>query len=161
MIKNPKILIIEDDPILQKICTRKLVEEGFKVSTSIDGEGGLAILKRDQPNLILLDLILPKMNGFEFLEKMKILFPERKIGVIVLSNLGQNEDIDKALKLGASDYLIKSDVTFNIILDKIKKYLGPIAVEKKKEQSYKTCSFCGNRLDPIAKFCQYCGKKIA
>ncbi len=117
------ILIVEDDEFLRELIIRKLTEEGFKVSQAIDGEEGIKKIKEEKPDLVLLDLILPGIDGFEVLAKVKEDSSLISIPVIILSNLGQKEDVEKGLKLGAVDYLIKAHFTPGEIIDKIKAVL--------------------------------------
>jgi len=114
-----KILIIEDDKFLRELIVRKLKKEGFGIIEAIDGEEGLKKIE-EKPDLILLDLILPGIDGFEVLSKMKEDLTFSSIPVIILSNLGQKNDIEKGLKLGAVDYLIKAHFTPKGIVEKIK-----------------------------------------
>lgn len=115
-----KILIIEDDRFLRELISKKLVKEGFEVSDAIDGEEGIKKIKSEKPDLILLDLILPGIDGFEVLSKMKDDPAVSSLPVIILSNLGQKEDVEKGLKLGAVDYLIKAHFTPGEIIEKIR-----------------------------------------
>lgn len=119
---NPKntILIIEDDKFLRELIAQKLLKEGYNVTEAIDGEEGLKRIQQDKPALILLDLILPGLDGFEVLSKMKEDPVLAQIPVIILSNLGQKDDVEKGLKLGAVDYLIKAHFTPGEIIEKIK-----------------------------------------
>ncbi|MBT3690192.1 response regulator [bacterium] len=121
MVNNHKILIVEDDSFLIQMYSSKLEIEGYKVILASDGEKALRIIKEKKPDLILLDLLLPKLNGFEFLEKLKS--ENMNIPVIVLSNLSQKEDIDKCLDLGAKDFLIKAHFVPSEVIIKIKKVL--------------------------------------
>jgi len=118
-----KILVIEDDKFLRDLLYKKLVEENFNVATALDGEEGLKKIQEENPNLVLLDLILPGINGFEVLKKAKENPATKDIPVIVLSNLGQKEDVERAIKLGAQDYLIKAHFTLEEIVEKIRKRL--------------------------------------
>ena len=118
-----KILVIEDDKFLRELIAQKLVKENFEISEAIDGEEGIKKIREEKPNLILLDLILPGIDGFEVLSQMKEDSTIASIPVIILSNLGQKEDIEKGLKLGAIDYLIKAHFTPGEIIDKIKNVL--------------------------------------
>ncbi|MDD3888148.1 MAG: response regulator [Patescibacteria group bacterium] len=118
-----KILIVEDDQFLVKIYQTKLESEGFDIELALDGEEGIEKAGKFMPELILLDLILPKMNGFEVLKKLKTDEKTKNIPVIVLSNLGQESDVKQGMELGAVNYLIKSDHSINEIIDKIKKEL--------------------------------------
>jgi len=115
-----KILIVEDDKFLRELISRKLITENFEVVEAVDGEEGIRKAKEEGPDLILLDLILPGTDGFEVLATIKNNSSLSAIPVIILSNLGQKEDIEKGLKMGASDYLIKAHFTPREIIDKIK-----------------------------------------
>lgn len=119
-----KILIVEDDKFLRELIARKVIKEGFNVSEAIDGEEGIKKIKEEKPDMVLLDLILPGIDGFEVLSRMKEDPALSSIPVIILSNLGQKEDIEKGLKLGAVDYLIKAHFTPGEIIEKIKAHLG-------------------------------------
>jgi DNA-binding response OmpR family regulator len=118
-----RILIIEDEAALQDSMTGYLKAEKFEVSSALDGEKGLLMARSDNPDLILLDIILPKKNGFEVLEELKKDDKTKKIPVILLTNLESPEDIDKAFAKGASTYLVKSDYKLEDIVEKIKKTL--------------------------------------
>lgn len=117
------ILIVEDDKFLRELIAQKLVKENYEVSEAIDGEEGIKKIKEEKPDLILLDLILPGIDGFEVLSKMKEDPNLSSVPVIILSNLGQKEDVEKGLKLGAIDYLIKAHFTPGEIIEKIRKVL--------------------------------------
>ncbi len=118
------ILVIEDDKFLRELIAQKLIKEGYNISEAIDGEVGLKKIKEEKPDLVLLDLILPGIDGFEVLSKTKEDVSLPKIPIIILSNLGQKEDVEKGLKLGAVDYLIKAHFTPGEIVEKIKANLG-------------------------------------
>jgi DNA-binding response OmpR family regulator len=118
-----KILIIEDDKFLRELIAQKIVKEGYDISEAIDGEEGIKKIKEEKPDMVLLDLILPGIDGFEVLSKMKEDPFLAQIPVIILSNLGQKDDIEKGLKLGAADYLIKAHFTPGEIIEKIKTIL--------------------------------------
>lgn len=123
---SKKILIIEDDQLLRSLCSKKLVTEGYEVDAAIDSQQGLEKIKNNPPELILLDLVLPGMSGFEVLKIVKA-DPDKRISdipVIILSNLGQESDITKGKELGATDYLIKATTTTDEIVEKIRKILG-------------------------------------
>lgn len=119
MAKN--ILIIEDDKFLRKLIEKKLTEENLGILKATDGKEGLKMAKEEKPDLILLDLVLPSMNGFEVLSQLKKDSEEsiREIPVIVLSNLGQKEEVEKGMNLGATDYLVKARFTLEEIIEKI------------------------------------------
>lgn len=119
-----KILVIEDDKFLIKAYNIKFAKVGFDVVTTMDGVSGLELAKSEMPKLILLDLMLPKIDGFEFLKRMSQDEKIKNIPVIILSNLGQQSDKDKALSLGAKEYLIKADYSLENIIDVINKHIG-------------------------------------
>ncbi len=115
-----KILIVEDDKFLRELIVRKLSQENFQVTEAVDGEEGIKKIKEVIPDMVLLDLILPGIDGFEVLAKVKEDPATTSVPVIILSNLGQREDVERGMKLGAIDYLIKAHFTPNEIIDKIK-----------------------------------------
>lgn len=119
-----KILLIEDDVFLAKMYKIKLDLDGFEVIHSENGEKGLVLASHKKPNIILLDIILPKMDGYQVLSQLKKAEETKNIPVILLTNLGQKEDIDKGLALGANDYLIKAYFTPAEVVNKIKKVLN-------------------------------------
>lgn len=118
-----KVLVIEDDKFLRELIVQKLIKEGYDISEAVDGEIGIKKIKEEKPNLVLLDLILPGIDGFEVLSQMKRESSLASTPVIILSNLGQKDDVEKGLKLGAVDYLIKAHFTPGEIIDKIKSIL--------------------------------------
>jgi DNA-binding response OmpR family regulator len=115
-----KILVVEDDKFLQKILTTKFGKEGFDVRAAADGEEALRMAITESPSVILLDLILPKMTGFEVLAELKTNAKTKNVPVIVLSNLGQDEDIRRAKELGALEFFVKADVSINEVVRKVK-----------------------------------------
>ena len=122
---NPiKILLIEDDPFLLSMYSIKFEAEGFVVISADDGEKGLEAAKKTDSDIILLDILMPKMNGFEVLEKLKEDERTRKIPIILLTNLNQKDEIEKGLILGADDYLIKAHFMPSEVVTRIKKILG-------------------------------------
>lgn len=120
-----KILIVEDDKFLRDLIIRKLKSEGYEVIFAVDGEEALKKIKEEKPNLILLDLILPGIDGFEILKQVKSDSSEKikDIPVIILSNLGQRDDVEKGINLGAVDFLIKAHFTPAEIVDKVRQVL--------------------------------------
>lgn len=122
--KKIRLLVIEDDEFLVKMYESGLTKEGFDVTTAEDGELGITKAQEIKPDLILLDLILPKMDGFSCLEKLKENDATKRIPVVILSNLGQDSDVKKGLDLGAEDYLIKTDYTVKQVAGKVRKTLG-------------------------------------
>lgn len=115
-----RILLVEDDKFLATALSDKLAREGFVVIKAANGQEAAAKIRLERPDLVLLDLIMPQKNGFEVLAEMKLEPLTKHIPVIVLSNLGQEADIKKAKDLGASDYLVKSDVEMKTVVEKIK-----------------------------------------
>jgi len=115
-----KILFIEDESALQKTFDEILRQEGYEMISALDGESGVLLAKTKKPDLILLDLILPKMNGFEVLTELKKDEETKSIPIIVLTNLEGLIDINKAIELGATTYLVKSQYSLKEVLDKIK-----------------------------------------
>jgi DNA-binding response OmpR family regulator len=123
---NIKVLLVEDDAFLREICSKKLVKEGFTVYEALDGEQALNSVGKVIPDIILLDIILPAIDGFQILHQIRE-NPNKKVAtapVIMLSNLGQDDDIKKAMEMGANDYLVKAHFTTEEIVEKIKKTLG-------------------------------------
>ncbi len=118
------ILFIEDEPTLQKSVGRYLEKEGYQVLSALDGETGIKLIQDNIPDLILLDLILPKKDGFEVLKEIKADEKTKEIPVIILTNLEQNTDIEKTLELGATTYLVKANYELDEIVKKIKEILG-------------------------------------
>lgn len=123
-IRGPKILIVEDDKFLRDLIERKLAQTSYQVITATDGEEGLKMIQEQKPALVLLDILLPSMSGWEVLEKMKTNSEMSKIPVLILSNLGEKEDVEKGLKMGADDYIIKAHFTPNEIIEKVEKCLN-------------------------------------
>ena len=115
-----KILIIEDDKFLRDLIQQKLTKEGFLTVVASDGEEGVRAAQSEIPHLVLLDLILPGIDGFELLKQLKGDQKTSAIPVIVLSNLGQKEDMERALKNGAEDFMVKAHFTPSEIVTKIR-----------------------------------------
>lgn len=121
--KGPKVVIIEDDQFLRELASEKLDHEGFIVSSAVDGAEGLRLISQESPDIILLDIILPGIDGFEVLKRIKSNDTMKHTPVIMLSNLGQQTDIDHAMRLGAKDYIVKAHHTLDEIIEKIKQSL--------------------------------------
>lgn len=118
------VLVVEDDTFLRELLVEKLSSEGFKVLSATDGKECQTILEKQLPHLIILDLILPDINGFEILEQIKKAPRTQAIPVIVLSNLDQKEDIDRAMSGGAIDFMIKANFSLSEIISRVKKHLS-------------------------------------
>ncbi|MEK7554661.1 MAG: response regulator [Patescibacteria group bacterium] len=119
-----KIILAEDDEILSKVIAEELRESGFEVLQAFDGEQGLEMIKRERPNLVLLDLLMPKKGGFEVLAELKEKPETREIPIIVLTMLGSDEDVKKGLRMGANDYIVKSQHAVAEIVEKVKGFFG-------------------------------------
>ena len=118
--KKTKIVLIEDDKMIAEMYVLKFQDEGFDVTAAEDGKTGIDLVKEKKPDIILLDIILPKMDGFSVLKSLKSDESVKNIPVILLTNLGQDGDVRKGLDLGAIDYLIKANYTPAQVVDKVK-----------------------------------------
>ncbi len=119
-----KILFIEDESTLQKTFGDILGQGGYKMISALDGKTGLRLAVSEKPDLILLDLILPRIHGFEVLKELKENPKTEETPVIILTNLERMEDVDRAIELGATTYLVKTQYTIEEVMEKIKKALG-------------------------------------
>ena len=125
--EKKKILLIEDDEFLSDMYKTKFDSEGFEVTPAQDGEVGLRLLSEGlRPDAILLDVVMPKMNGIEVLEKIKEMDGSDGMNVIMFTNMGQKEDIDKAMSLGAAGYIIKANFTPSEVVVEVNKILNNI-----------------------------------
>lgn len=115
-----KILFVEDEEALQKTLGEYLRREGFEVTPALDGELGLKLANEVKPDLILLDIILPKIDGLEVLKNLKENKQTKEIPVIILTNLENLEEVQKALELGATTYLVKANYSLEEVVEKIK-----------------------------------------
>jgi DNA-binding response OmpR family regulator len=115
------ILLVEDDPFLIDIYTTKLKESGFSVEVANDGDAALKKARENKPDLVILDIVLPQIDGWEILRKIKSEPEFKNLKVIILSNLGQKEEVEKGIKLGAVKYLIKAHYTPSQVIKEIKK----------------------------------------
>jgi CheY-like chemotaxis protein len=118
-----KILFIEDEEILIHLLNKKLTQEGYEVFIARNGLEGLEKMKETKPDLILLDILMPKMGGLEVMEEMQKNEELKKIPVVVISNSGQPVEIDRIQKLGAKDWLIKTEFNPQEVIEKIKKHI--------------------------------------
>jgi DNA-binding response OmpR family regulator len=119
-----KILIVEDDRALQSALLEILAQEGYETASAFDGEEGVQRAQENKPDLILLDLILPKKDGYEVLAELKK-GPNKNIPVLILTNLEEIDNVQKALELGAKTFMVKSDFSLRDIIEKIKENLSP------------------------------------
>ena len=125
-----KILIVEDEHFLSTILANRMKREGFEISQAFDGQEAIDILKTEKPGLVVLDLILPKRSGFEVLENISKDPQLSQIPVVILSNLGQESDIEKARTLGASEYYIKVRTSIDNFLEIVRNVLGRVQTEQ-------------------------------
>jgi DNA-binding response OmpR family regulator len=121
--KKMKILVVEDESFLLDLYQIKLEQAGFEVVKAGNGNEGVSLARLEQPGLILLDILMPEIDGYEMLAKIKSDPKTKKIPVIIFSNLSQKEEIEKGLKLGASDYIIKTSITPAQLEEKVKEFL--------------------------------------
>jgi CheY-like chemotaxis protein len=126
MKKNKSILLVEDDKLLRDLLIKKLEDYGYNVMAAIDGESSLELIKDSKPSLVLLDIMMPGIDGFEVLEKIKN-NKDKKIAdtpVVMLTNLGQEENARIAKEKGAIDYVLKADFNTDEILEKVDRHLN-------------------------------------
>ena len=119
-----KILLIEDEQLMIDLLKRKLTQEGYEISVAKDGIEGLEKMRKIKPDLILLDIVMPRMGGFEVMEEMIKEEELKKMPVIVISNSGQPVELDRAKQLGANDWLIKTDFDPQEVVEKVVKQIG-------------------------------------
>ena len=119
-----KILLIEDEELMINLLERKLAQEGYEVSIAKDGIEGLEKMKKTKPDIVLLDIVMPRMGGFEVMEEMVKNKELKKIPIIVISNSGQPVELDRAKRLGAKDWLIKTEFDPQEVLEKVIKQIG-------------------------------------
>ncbi|MBI4281335.1 response regulator transcription factor [Candidatus Uhrbacteria bacterium] len=121
--EKPIVLVVEDDPRLLRVYQAKLGQQGWTVLTAADGEVGSQLAIEKHPQVVLLDLMLPKKDGFGVLSDLKNDLGSANVKVLILSNLGQQADIDRGKTLGAKEYMVKSDFSLDAIIAKVKAYL--------------------------------------
>lgn len=121
-----RVTIIEDEEILLDILKEKFSREHFEVSVARDGEEAVPVISEAKPDVILLDLVLPQKSGFQVLEELKADSELKRIPVMVLTNLGQEEEMRRALQLGAEDFIIKTQYPLNVIVEKVKNKIKKI-----------------------------------
>ncbi len=116
-----KVMLVEDDRFLSSLIKARLEKDGFSVTQAFDGEQAIELLQgADRPNLVILDLIMPKTNGFEVLKTISMTPGLEQVPVIIVSNLAQDSDIEKARELGAKEYFVKVKISIDDLVDKIK-----------------------------------------
>jgi CheY-like chemotaxis protein len=119
-----RVLLAEDDRFLRKAAETTLKRSGYAVLATADGEEALRVAKSDPPDLILLDLVMPKMNGFEVLRALKRDAATAGIPVIILSNLGQDRDVQQAMEAGAAAYFVKADLPLQALVQRVEDALA-------------------------------------
>lgn len=121
--KKKKIAVVEDDQFLSKAFILKLNAAGFETIAIRDGQEAFSTISREMPDLILLDLMLPRRSGFDILADLKKDEKLKNITVLIMSNLGQEEEMQRGLNLGAKEYLVKTDIKLEEVVEKINRYL--------------------------------------
>ena len=119
-----KILFIEDDPLIVKIYTTRLTADGYQVLSAENGEDGIKLAETETPDLVILDIMMPKIDGFGVLEKLRANEMMKTKPILVYSNLAQEEEIKRAQTLGATEFIIKANLSPTEMVEKIKKYLN-------------------------------------
>ncbi len=118
-----KILIVEDDPLIVKIYATRLQADGFEVQSGQDGLEGIAKIREFMPDVVLLDVMMPKLDGFGFITEVKKDPTLQAIPIVMYSNIGNEEEIQRAKSLGVAEFLVKANLTPNQVIEKIKQYL--------------------------------------
>ena len=125
-----RVLIIEDDEVLRDIYSLKFEMEGFDVATATDGQAGLEQVEQHQPQLIILDMLMPRLGGIEFLRRFRDQYPESPAIILVASNKSNTETVTAAKKLGAAEYIVKAQLTPEEIVHRARLHLdGPHATK--------------------------------
>lgn len=119
-----RVLIVEDDKMILSMYETKLRQDGFEVLIAENGSQGLDLAIKEKPDIILLDIILPQMDGFTVLQELRLNDSMKKTPIVMLTNLGTKEDKDKGEKFGATDYLVKASLTPSQVSEAVKKYLN-------------------------------------
>jgi CheY-like chemotaxis protein len=119
-----KILLVEDDMALRDIYSTRFMAEGYEVVTASDGEQALTVAVKEKPNLIVLDIMMPKISGFDVLDILRTTPETKDCKIIIMTALSQPTDVEKGKQLGADEYLVKSQVTLSDVVDKVKETLA-------------------------------------
>ena len=120
-----KVLIVEDEELIGDLLQKKFRQEGYYASVARDGEAALKQIREERPDIVLLDIVLPRLNGFEVLEELKKDEALRQIPVIIISNSGLPAEIEKAKALGVRDWLVKTEFDPREVLEKVQRQIGP------------------------------------
>lgn len=123
MPEQKKVLIVEDDKFLSQVLKTRLEKEGFTVLQAMNGEEGIEAMKKEKPHLVLLDLIMPGVSGFELLERVSVDPQTSQIPIVVASNLGQEGDIERARRLGVREYYVKVKTSIDELTKMVKMML--------------------------------------
>lgn len=118
-----KILLIEDDSLIVKIYSTRLKADGFEVISADNGEDGITLAEREKPDFVLLDVMMPKMDGFKVLETLRAQDDLKNKPIIVYSNLAQESEMQKALQMGATEFIVKANISPTELVSKIKSYV--------------------------------------
>ncbi|KKU52191.1 MAG: hypothetical protein A3H69_03120 [Candidatus Sungbacteria bacterium RIFCSPLOWO2_02_FULL_47_9] len=121
--KRTKVLVVDDDQFISEMYILKLRESGFDAESAADGVAALEKIKKNEPAIVLLDIVLPNMDGFDILKKLADEKLLKKTSVVLLSNLGEKKDIEKGLALGAIDYIVKAHFTPSEVVERVEKIL--------------------------------------
>lgn len=132
--KKIRILLVEDDVYLSRACQDSFISEGFNVEIAHNGIEAIEKIYLLRPDIVLLDLVMPVKNGFEVLEEIKIDKQTKDIPVIVFTNLGQESDVKKAKRLGAVDYLVKSNLSMKELIGKVREHVAEDFIKRKTEK---------------------------
>ena len=125
MDKPKKVLLIEDDQMVVRLYKRKLTMDGFDLLLAFNGEEGLEVLEKEIPDIILLDIMMPKLNGLATLERIKADSRFKNIPVVILTNLGdRSDDVERCKKMGAEDYWVKVNINIETLTDNINQILA-------------------------------------
>lgn len=119
-----RILLVEDDRFLRRACEVSLKQRGFAVTTAVDGEEGLRLARSERPDLILLDMLMPKLSGLEVLKALRGDETTRALRVLVLSNSSREQDVQEVARLGVEGYLVKSNLSLQALGDEVNRILG-------------------------------------
>lgn len=118
-----KILFVEDDPLINKIYSTRLTADGYQVFTAENGEDGLKLAEQELPDLVVLDVMMPRLDGFAVLEKLRQNPLLTRIPILIYSNLAQEDEMNRALSLGATEFIVKANLSPTEMVNKIKQYL--------------------------------------
>lgn len=125
-----KILFVEDDPLIVKIYTTRLTADGYHVLSAENGEDGIKLAEQEIPDLIVLDIMMPRVDGFGVLEKLRANPKLQKTPILVYSNLAQEDEMKRAVSMGATEFIVKANLSPTAMVDRIKQYLSTMTNAK-------------------------------